>query len=335
MEQSKRIPYISMLQVVGPIFVVLGHSLNGLSNNGWWYVFSKKWIYIFHMPLFFLISGYLLAFKGYLGEKKYGQFVVGKFKRLMIPYLFWNLLFWVPKFLAQDFIADYATLNIANALKAFIFPRQNVWGHTWFLMGLFVVYLLTPFFQNILGRKKLWINVSAIAACVILYTLPIGTEFLAFSDLHKDLLFFVIGCLLGQCDVEQFKSIMKKYKIWFILGAIVFSILSLIWFDITKPLHFIPCMFILFAFISVFVSIETLSNFCEKLASYSFSIYIMHWPFMLAVRIFFHQLLKVGEPMTIILMIVVGYILPIIVVSILRLLPFKKIRKTLNYLLGV
>lgn len=55
--------YIAFLQLIGPIFVILRHSLNGFDvHSGWWYVCTKEWIYLFHMLLFFMISGYLLLF---------------------------------------------------------------------------------------------------------------------------------------------------------------------------------------------------------------------------------------------------------------------------------
>lgn len=333
--KSNKITYISLLQIVGPLFVVLGHSINGLDCSGAWYVFSKEWIYIFHMPLFFLVSGYLMSYKNYLGQKSYGQFVWGKFKRLLIPYLVWNLIFWIPKFFAQTFIADEATLNIFDALKGFVFPRQNVWGHTWFLMGLFIVYLASPLFQKILHPKRTWVSICTIVGCVILYVLPIHTEFLALSDLHKDLLFFVIGCILGQIQVDKFVSKMRSLRFLFILGSIAFSAIALIWFEETKKLHFIPCLFILLALLSIFCSFERLSTFWENLASCSFSIYIMHWPVMIVVRIILNQIFNVSVPITATVMVILGYIIPIIVIMTIRALPFEKFKKMLKYLLGV
>lgn len=332
---DKKITYISLLQIIGPLFVVLGHSLNGLDASGAWYVFSKEWIYIFHMPLFFMISGYLLSFKGYLGNKSYGQFIFGKFKRLIIPYLVWNTVFWIPKFFMGDFLSDNTSLNVSDALKAFVFPRQNVWGHTWFLLGLFILYLAAPLFKLILKSRKPWIYAISIMVCVILYMLPITTELLAFSDLHKDILFFVIGCILGQMEADEFIAKMKRFRIPLIICAVAFSTLALIWYDSTKPLHFIPCFFILLAFMSAFVSVRSLPKFFSNLASYSFGIYIMHWPVMIAVRILLHQVLDAGVPITAVAMSVLGYIIPILIIIGIRALPFEKFKKPLKYLLGV
>ena len=332
---DKRIPYISFLQIIGPIFVVLGHSVNGIDATGWWYVFSKEWIYIFHMPLFFFISGYLLSFKGYLNGRTCKEFILGKVKRLLLPYLFWNLLFYVPKVMAQAYISEGVPNNGFEILKIFVFPRQNVWGHTWFLVGLFVIYAMAPLFAKILTTKRLPINIVAIVLCIVIYILPITTEFLAFSDLHKDLLFFVIGCMLGQMPKDVFVYRLKKLRFVLILLAVITSVIALLWYNFTKTLHFIPCTCILLAFLSIAVGIGIMPKTFEKLAKDSFGIYILHWPVMIVVRVILYQILSLGAIETVIAMSILGWMVPILVVESIRKLPWVKFKKPLTYLIGV
>lgn len=47
--------YIAFLQLIGPIFVVLGHSLNGFDvQSGWWYVCTKRVdLFVSHAPVFY------------------------------------------------------------------------------------------------------------------------------------------------------------------------------------------------------------------------------------------------------------------------------------------
>ena len=47
---KKRLNYLDYAKGIGILLVVLGH----IYNNS-----VKLWIYSFHMPLFFIISGYL------------------------------------------------------------------------------------------------------------------------------------------------------------------------------------------------------------------------------------------------------------------------------------
>ena len=332
---DKRIPYISFLQIIGPVYVILGHSINGINITGWWYVFSKEWIYIFHMPLFFFISGYLLSFRGYLKGHTYKEFILGKTMRLLVPYLFWNLLFYVPKVMAQAYISESVPSKFYDMLKIFVFPRQNVWGHTWFLVGLFVIYAMAPVFAKILTTKRMFINVVIIAICIVIYILPITTEFLALSDLHKDLLFFVIGCMLGQMSKDVFVYRLKKLRFVLIIFAVITSVITLLWYNYTKILHFIPCTCILLAFLSIAVGIKIMPKTFEKLAKNSFAIYILHWPVMIVARVILYQILNLGAIETVIAMSVLGWMVPILFVDSIRKLPWVKFKKPLTYLIGV
>lgn len=333
---DKKITYISLLQIVGPIFVILGHVANNgfISSESAWWLFSKDWIYIFHMPLFFMVSGYLLSYKGYLRDRTYGQFMFGKMKRLLIPYLIINSLVWLAM-LTLQIIQGNVSITITEILLGFIRPRTNALTYLWFLFALFLVFLTTPLLKKLLDFKKPLCVIIIVVFCVVLYILPLNTEYFALSDLHKDLLFFVFGCLLGQMEFDKFISMMTKYRIWFIIGAIATSAVALIWYEQTKMFHFIPCAFILLAFLSMFVCVKELPSFFEKLASYSFGIYIMHWPVMLATRMLLSSILHVGVTLTAISMCILGYVIPILIIFVIRALPFKKIKTPLKYLLGV
>ena len=115
--------------------------------------------------------------------------------------------------------------------------------------------------------------------------LPFDTEIMTLSDLHKGLLFFVVGCLMGQLSQDKLVSIMKRSRLFLILGTVLSSVISLVWYDETKPFHFITCTFILLSLVSIFVAAKKIPIFWERLSSCSFAIYILHWPVMLAVRV--------------------------------------------------
>ena len=71
---DKRLHYIDILKGIGIILVILGHSC--ISGKVYVYIFS------FHMPLFFFISGYL-----YINNNNFMNFVYKKIKTLLIPYI--------------------------------------------------------------------------------------------------------------------------------------------------------------------------------------------------------------------------------------------------------
>lgn len=330
---QKRITFVSILQIIGPLFVILGHSVNGIECTGFWYVFSKQWIYLFYMPLFFMLSGYLLSARDWLHGRSYGSFVKGKFLRLLVPYLVWNAAFFFPKLLAQTFLSDSVTLSLASVVTAFLYPRQNIWGHTWFLFGIFLVYLGTPLWKKLFDGAT-WKKVLTIVVSFGLYVLPIGTQLLCLNDLHKDLLFFFIGCWLGTLEEEKLHQLFSKTRLISCFFSIAASVVFIKWYEVLLPFRFIPCLLILWTLFSCAATCKELSPFLTWLSKHSFGIYIMHWPIMLITRIVFYQLLHLGGTISSILMVLAGCAVPVLVLRLLDRLPNNIFKKTANLLIG-
>lgn len=338
MSEGKRLNYIDFLQFIGPIFVIIGHAMNGLTYNP---ILNpiKDWIYIFHMPLFFFISGYLFIYKEGLQNKSYKDFIKGKFLRLMLPYIVLNIIFIIPKFLGSAFIKDQVEFSLQYFIYIFLAPRANIWGHLWFLFALFLVYLISPIFEVIRKNKKKVYWVILIIACLLIFLFrPIHSDWFAANDLQKDLLYFVIGMLIAYVPIEKIKNKLNKSGI---IALIVLDVaLSIIWgfykdIQIIQLLIGINTIFILFAIPIVF---NINNKFITKQAKYSFAIYIMHWPAILITRIIFYQILKLDSNLVFCIMLVNGYMIPNLViycVNKIRKHYNSKGSKIISYLIGI
>ena len=87
MKEKERILWIDYTKSICIYLVVLGHTLIPQPMT--------DFIYTFHMPLFFFLSGCLFSFEK---NPTFEGFITKRFKRLMIPYLWINLityLFWL------------------------------------------------------------------------------------------------------------------------------------------------------------------------------------------------------------------------------------------------
>ena len=117
--------YIDLVRVIAIFAVILGHfhPFIGIDN-----VFGRKLIYMFHMPLFFIISG-LLSKSSSFSKLFYS---------LIIPYIFYNLI----SFLRLDF---YSVATI-DAIKLDNSP-------TWFFAVLFIVKLIADKIKNIIHNS--------------------------------------------------------------------------------------------------------------------------------------------------------------------------------------
>lgn len=139
---TKRLPYLDYASVFVAYLVILGHLL--LSSN----TTLRPYIYSFHMPFFFLVSGMLHKDLGCIAWNKY-------FKTLLIPFLFFNLLFfilwpilsnigiWEGDWGLQNGVFDcyrnYFLNTVINVFKGKAPPD----GATWFLLALFWCKIIT------------------------------------------------------------------------------------------------------------------------------------------------------------------------------------------------
>lgn len=79
---TKNYEAVNYCKAIGIILMVIGHTQCP--------AFLLKWIYSFHMPLFFFMSGYCFKEK-YLNAPK--QFVVARVKGLYFPFVKYCLFF--------------------------------------------------------------------------------------------------------------------------------------------------------------------------------------------------------------------------------------------------
>jgi len=93
-----------------------------------------KWIYSFHMALFFFISGYLQS----ISEKKgYGwENIKKKLISIIGPYIFFSIVFWLFKKAFAGSISNPVSLR--DLLLIGVFPLSDLW----FLYALAVFYII-------------------------------------------------------------------------------------------------------------------------------------------------------------------------------------------------
>jgi len=144
-EWAMRINWLDNLKALGIFLVIFGHML---PNSH-----LRQYIYSFHIPLFFFVSGYLFDRSKY----NFGQFFRKKFSTLMIPYLFFatlSFLFWF--FIVRNLSISGWALAI-DPLKPLIGILYGIgsgdWrvpmnAPLWFLPCLFIVETVFYFVNN-------------------------------------------------------------------------------------------------------------------------------------------------------------------------------------------
>ena len=149
--KSERVVYIDVVKGFAILLVVLGHILQNCELD--------RYIYSFHMPLFFLLSG--ITFSVHEGEG-FVLFVRRKFCSLMVPYYSFGLIA-ITVFLLTGHYAS-ATLNKPFDLSFLQMCRNLLYGSSqndalkfyeplWFLPCLFSIHLISYFIVWLVGKS--------------------------------------------------------------------------------------------------------------------------------------------------------------------------------------
>lgn len=160
--QTNRLTWIDAAKGIGIFLVFLGHTT--IPGNIFWYIFS------FHMPLFFFLSGYLYNAQKHIGWKELLQ---SKFKKLIIPYFLFFAILFVYWLIIGRAIGDVQNLNVPISRILFEFSYASAYLKTpfaplWFLFTLFWVEIMFFALQKNI-TKKLWLFIILLVIAVLGY----------------------------------------------------------------------------------------------------------------------------------------------------------------------
>jgi acyltransferase len=148
---DKRVLWVDYAKVIGIYLVVLGHGREMVITN---------FIYSFHMPLFFMLSGYLFTDNKY---PNYRYFLKKKTQQLLLPYFAFNVITFIlwlvfskdPANKGFGNIVSYrpvAGMFYGNGIDDYLIHAQSLW----FIVCLFTIEnIYYAFFINKPLVKKL------------------------------------------------------------------------------------------------------------------------------------------------------------------------------------
>ena len=191
----KRVHYLDYAKGIAIILVVLGHICN--EGN------IKTYIYSFHMPLFFIISGYLF---NYSNLNSFKEFIYKRINGILIPYCTFSIINILGYYLLSRLSLIALKTNLLESIKLCGI------GALWFLPVLFIAETIFMFCK--LNSKKfiypvlIFIGVSGIALLIWALT----RSFIALILIRSmiSLIFIIIGYSL--CNVIKNLNL-KWYQI--------------------------------------------------------------------------------------------------------------------------
>lgn len=144
-EEKHYFKEINIMRGMAVLCVVIGHSFIA-TDTPTILGFLTNFVYIFHMPAFFFISGFLVKDQQMNWHDKITK-IFHKAKRLMVPYIFLTLITIGLKILFGAFARN--PLNKSSLIVDVLVGRNNPNGGLWFLYALFVISIIGILFNEI------------------------------------------------------------------------------------------------------------------------------------------------------------------------------------------
>lgn len=241
MVTKNRIEWIDALKGFLIFCVTIGHC------NAWAPI--EKYIYSFHMFLFFFISGFLFSVKPTAKEM-----LIKCSKRIFLPFIVWNVV--------SSLIGLLYTRDLWNFVEELFVIKGNLtWNPTiWFLLVLFLTESIVIILK--LYRKK-WISILTVVLSLVLWVLIADKWLLWKANLiPMAMAFFLLGYLL--------KGVIPVLQKWYIIAlcgisSVVFAMMNIrIVYTLGEFGNYVCCILAAFSgalfFVGLFSKLKFLSQ---------------------------------------------------------------------------
>lgn len=217
----KRLDYIDFAKAFGMLLIVWGH----IRLGDW----SNAFVYAFHIPLFFFLSGMVFSKKRYPDFK---SFLLKRVNSLIKPYIVFSVLTWIVwaafSYVTHANVDSYwmplAETFIAQGSGGFLLHNVPLW----FVTCLFIVEIIYYFLADL---KRLWIMTITIVMAAISYWAINNLECFDITLLPWNIEvamlaipFYAAGHWIVKAKTHQgIMNMVNSYKITTIVLAAVFA----------------------------------------------------------------------------------------------------------------
>ena len=287
MGNVKRDVWVDNVKVVACILVVLGHFFQSMvkSNlmiDSFWYEWFEHAIYYFHVPLFFICSGYLYQKYSKVDDiSSWINSIKKKSIALGVPYFTFSFATWGLKKVFASSVNDQIG-GLADTLL------NHPTSPYWYLYILFIMFLVT---WNTYSRKNqlMLLVIATILKLASVYGVYTNVYFI--DKLFENWVWFVIGmCLAQNLLIIPSIPLAICMIVIFILGTLSVAFGAITFKIAGFALGLIACFAVLGIVVGCFVDGKQIKIF-ELAGRYTMPIFLMHTLFAAPFR---SVLLKLG-----------------------------------------
>lgn len=324
---KKRYIWVDNVKVIAIILIAIGHLLQSFVKSGLiaetsLYTGFNNAIYMFHVPLFFICSGFLYQRLTKSQDlKAYGKNLLKKLIALGIPYC----IFVTISYVLKEFFESSVNTQNSSFLNTFFVDLPAPY---WFLYALFLLFLVSPILKN---------KIDATIRLIIAFGLNILVNYANFGFMPA----FIKTICVNIC----------LYLFWFVLGmaiaffesdkkfnAIYFVLFIIFVLDLVLKLKTLPVFLTFFACFGIINLIGAIYKNREQtkvfgfVAKYTMPIFLMHTIFAAGTRAI---LFKIGVDNVIIHLIcglIASFLMPIIAAMIMEKIKLDFVYNPTKYI---
>lgn len=329
---KSRISWIDFGKGFSIFLVLVGHVLLGLyqsekfptANNILSLLIAQ--VYIFHIPVFFALSGYF--FKPVSDLKDFWQYAKKKTIIFGLPYIFYSIIhFGLQKIAGASVRVPTTTSDLLNIYK-------DPLGVSWYLYILWSILIIYGLVSILIKNRRMLFLISVFAYCLTLF---VQTDIYIIQRTLVWGICFFLGSVLSEIHFDKIN--LRKFLLFFVLFDFIYMFAWFLFYEVgskkdyvsySNPglwgIAFIVCILVAFAiFPKMEKNFPKTFQYFTKYGKDSLGIYILHAPICSMIRIL---MLKVGIGsvfLHIVIGIVLGWYLSILATNVLKKFPLLNI----------
>ena len=294
--------WIDNIKIFACVLVALGHFFQsmcavGITEAGTLYQWFNRTIYYFHVPLFFICSGYI--YQKYSKVDSFSGWKWNSAKKLVvlgIPYFTFSLITWGLKKIFSGEVN-----NVAHGLgyDLFIHPMSPYW----YLFAIFFIFAITGTFT---GKKHCVIGLTV---AMVLKLFSNVVDCYAVQIVIGNQIWLVIG--MAAC-VFDLPAVAENQKWWSCIAAALFLLLSITQLPVPS---FLMGLLACGAIIVLFVWLGGKPN---PLVEYTMPVFLMHTIFAAGIRAVLFKLGISAAAIHIVVGLVASFIGPVVAAEVMK-----------------
>lgn len=328
MSKNENLHFISIIQIIGMFLIVLSHSISRYAEYPEYCGRFVQAIQQAGLSAFMWCSGYLLVHTNSISRDGYGTYIRKRATRLLLPYIVIQLLMLAPKILIARLTDTEMSVNL---IHSFLWPREGILPHLWFLPTLMIICVMAPCLAwGIETQKRASATLTLLFAVSLLPSVP---NIFALNDVKHYLFWFALGMVFAK-HLEVRKINISNLKFWGgVLLFVTVYVCSTLFIKASSVQWMICNLCTLFVLLLVGLYFDR-QSILEKLSRYTYTIYILSLPVQNVFEVLMGKF-SINYVLATVAMFITGILIPLIIAIVVNKLEQKSKIKLISKCIGL